>query len=236
MFTNQWLNDHSDFVPSFGPSPLHQRALGNLPLNALTILPLCDLLPFTLPSTVVATKISWRSDPAEMIAVVDNVLAPYIVPPQGCWFRPLSWDALEQTICFSRTHRMDDVYSDGFGPGMYASDNLGYALSLTAPGAVLMVFHNISESNAVVLDLPKVEWFRVVDKFLNVNPKNAAAGAMSLDFNNSDFIRGPVPRRLLMHGPPENQFEQSHITQICARSRKAFAMLNSSLKAIILFE
>ncbi|OQE16172.1 hypothetical protein PENSTE_c025G05361 [Penicillium steckii] len=235
MLTNKWLNDHPEHVPIFGPSPLHQHALEALPLNELTLFPLRDLLPFTLPPTILATKIPWKRDIADMTASVNRVLAPYFNTAVGCWFRPLSWDALEQTICFSRPARTPDV-SDGFGHGMYASNNLVYALSLTGPGAVLMVFHGFSESDAAILDLPTLEWFRVVDKFMNIKSDSPELAGMTLEFMSSDFIRGPLPRRMSLKGPLEVQFEQSHIIQICAKSRKAFAMLNSSLKAIILLE
>ena len=86
MLKNKWLNDHTEHVPIFGPSPLHRHALEQLPLNKLTLFPLRDLLPFLYHQLSWPTEIPWRREIADMTASVNRVLAPYFNSAVGCWF------------------------------------------------------------------------------------------------------------------------------------------------------
>lgn len=137
------------------------------------------------------------------------MLEPYIIPPAGSWFRPLSFDSLELAITYFQPPRTFNSYTDCFGPVMYTSDNLEYALSMKGPGTALVVFRKLDEINSVVCDLPVMDWFRVVAHFLSQPPGQTSVFEMSEDFLEAEFIRSPVPVRMAMNGPIHGHFQQS---------------------------
>ncbi|KAF5857450.1 hypothetical protein ETB97_005764 [Aspergillus alliaceus] len=187
--------------------------------------------PQTLPETVLCLNMKHRKSTEKLEAQLRNQLRDNLDPESGAFlFRGLARPAACLSMTFFLPVISSTSFDNEFGPGLYATHDLGIALDYAGLNGAVMVFKDTDFRGISVWNPDKEQWRILTASWLQIPLVDLQ---MPDEHKEADVIQGPLSADPSMAKKQKRFPNQGDKTQIACVSYESCKRLAASLIAII---
>lgn len=197
-----------------------------------------DLYPLSrpqcFPGTIQCVKFKRDRNQNRLLSKIRESVGNRI-DADNLWFRGTSFSTLVTSLAFFIPVLHSQNLDNEFGPGIYTTNSLRYALEYAGNNGVVMVFQAPDLRNINLWEPSPDEWSQVVANWLHLRLA-ITENPLPDRYREADLMRGPISRSRTDTARHNRLPDRSAVDQIVVVSYAGCAALSKSLSMIIYLE